>query len=64
MFVAVSEAEADDELEADHGSKRVKPAARRAYLRSLLNKRNMEREGRESQKPKAAGEECGHKGCG
>lgn len=64
MFVAVSEEEADDELEAEHGSRRVKPAARRAYIRGLLSKRN-ERGGKEPQQPRATGKAwLGEKGEG
>ena len=34
----VSEVEADDELEADHGKRRVKPATRRAHIRQNFEK--------------------------
>ena len=48
MFVASSEPEADDELEAEYGSRpNLKPAARREHLRKILSKRNLEKAERE-----------------
>ena len=48
----VSEVEADDELEADHGKRRVKPATRRAHIRQNFEKSLERKESKNSLSPK------------
>lgn len=51
--IPVSEVEADDELDADHGRRRLKPATKRAHIREMmLTKRNSEGEIKENHTPK------------
>ena len=57
-FLPLSEAEADDELDNDHGHRRTKPATRRAHIRANFEETLSKRKPGENQSPKHTSGTC------